>query len=81
MHGNSGVGVVIDAPAADTIDWAAVEAAAARCGPRTRGLVAVRNEAGLREWAARAVSISENYHPNVAAAYRDLAALVGVLPS
>jgi hypothetical protein len=74
MHGNSGVGTVT----AGAIDWATVDRLVQGLGPRTRGLVAVRNVVGLRAWLPAAAEMSRA--PQLAEMYVELARLVGAEP-
>jgi hypothetical protein len=40
------------------VNWVAAESVAARCGPRTRGLVARRDLPGFAAWLPAAIDVS-----------------------
>jgi hypothetical protein len=61
-----------------TIDWAAVERAAAKCGPRTRRLAATHDREALADWLRWAC---ENATAVAAwAAYVELSDVIGTAP-
>jgi hypothetical protein len=70
------VTVASTAPA-DAVDWEAVEKVAATLGPRSRGLVRVRNLDALRVWAPAAADATAVWSLDTALRYRLLARLVG----
>lgn len=63
------------------VDRGAAAAVAARCGPRTRGLVEARDIVPVAAWLPRAAESIRERSPEVARRYEDLAAIVKVAPS
>jgi hypothetical protein len=59
-----------------TIDWDAVNQIAEQLGPRTRGLVTVRNVVGLRIWARAAADTTAAWSIPTAQLYERLAELI-----
>jgi hypothetical protein len=62
------------------VDWAVANRLARECGPRTLGLVEVRNLDALTTWLPTVAAATRKYLPAAADRYLSLAVVLGVVP-